>query len=142
MSDLQPEGAVIQFNGEERRLLWDYGVIEKVQEIYGGHPFLALQSMFWTAKLKDGTELNHYQAKPVIDLMHILLNDEVERKKYFDGKCGLKTYTRSQIGFLINRNNAGDIVKALMDSWKMSITEAGDDEEDEDGSKNVDSGTR
>ena len=130
MPDLQPEGAVVRFDGADRRLLWDYGVIERVQEIYGGHPFLALQGMFWSSKLPGGEEISHYQARPIIDLMFILLNNEVEREKYFIGKSQLKTYTRAQIGYLINRNNVDDIVKGLMDSWKKSIMEA-DDEEDE-----------
>lgn len=134
MSDLNPEGAVIKFDGAERRLLWDYGVIERVQEIYGGHPFLALQSIFWSSKLPDGTEISHYQAKPIIDLMFILLNNEVDRERYFTGKSQLKIYTRAQIGYLINRNNVDVIVKGLMDSWKSSISDDGEETEE---SKNV-----
>lgn len=127
-SDLQPEGAKLIFEGVERHLIWDYGVIEKIQEIYGGHPFIALQKIFWSAKLADGTEANHYQAKPIIDLMFILLNNEVERQKYFEGKSDLKTYTRAQVGFLIHRGNVDSIVRALMDSWKDSVNITEEDE--------------
>jgi hypothetical protein len=132
MSELRPEGAVILFDGAERRLIWDYGVIEQVQDIYGGHPFLALQGMFWSKTLSDGKEISHYQARPIIDLMHILLNNEVERDKYFSGtgKSQLKTYTRAQIGFLIDRDNVNDVVKALMDSWTASMPTGDDDGED------------
>lgn len=137
MSDLRSEGAVIRFDGADRRLIWDYGVIEKVQEIYGGHPFLALQGIFWSKKLPDGTEASHYQAKPIIDLMHILLNNEVEREKYFSGNSFLRTYTRAQIGFLIDRTNVNEVVRALMDSWRESaVLDDGDDDEDEQ--KNAD----
>lgn len=136
MSDLRPEGAVIRFDGADRRLIWDYGVIEKVQEIYGGHPFLALQGIFWSKQLPDGTEASHYLAKPIIDLVYILLNNEVEREKYFSGKSSLKTYTRAQIGFLIDRRNVNEIVRGLMDSWRDSVL-TDEDDGDEDEPKNA-----
>lgn len=137
MSDLRPEGAILHFDGVDRRLIWDYGVIEKVQEIYGGHPFLALQSIFWSKTLSDGTEASHYLARPIIDLTYILLNNEIEREKYFNGKSELKPYTRAQIGFLIDRNNVNDIVKALMDSWRDSVVTDETDQDGEDGTKNA-----
>lgn len=136
MSDLRPEGAVLHFDGADRRLIWDYGVIEKVQEIYGGHPFLALQSIFWSKTLPDGTEASHYMARPVIDLVYILLNNEVEREKFFHGKSDLKAYTRAQVGFLIDRRNADEVVKALMESWRDSVV-ADEGDEDGDGTKNA-----
>ena len=71
MSDLQPMGAVLQFNCEERRLFWDFGVIEKVQELYGEHPYFAITKMLWEGKAEDGTLLQHYQAKPLLDLAEI-----------------------------------------------------------------------
>lgn len=135
MSDLQPEGTKLTFNGEERSLLWDYGVIEKAQEIYGGHPIMAIESMFWTNE--EG--LSYYQAKPVLDLAELLLNNEVSREKYFDGKSSLKTYTRKELGHLITRENANDIVQAIVASWTGSIPSHDDDEEDE---KNVKTGKR
>ena len=125
MSTFQPEGAKLDFNGEERHLIWDYGVIEKVQEAYGEHPILAIQSIFW--ENEDG--LRHYQAKPVLDLAFFLLNNEVKRQKYFDGKSSLKTYTREELGYLITRDNADSIVTAIVQSWTGSVPEA--DEEDD-----------
>ena len=141
MSDLQPNGAIVQFDGVERRLIWDYGVIEKVQEIYGGHPYTAIMDIFWegvdeTTKQK----IFHYQAKPVIDLMHLLINNEVAREKFFEGSSAKKTYTREQIGMIINRINAKEIVQALVDSWKDSMPQPDDDEENEEDSKNAKSG--
>ena len=132
MSTFQPEGAKLDFNGEERHLVWDYGVIEKVQEMYGEHPILAIQSIFW--ENEDG--LRHYQAKPVLDIAFILLNNEVKRQKYFDGKSSLKTYTREELGYLVTRENADSIVTAIVQSWTGSVPEA-DEEADE---KNVKSG--
>lgn len=135
MSDLQPEGSKLTFNGEERSLLWDYGVIEKAQEKYGGHPIMAIEAMFWTNE--DG--LNYYQAGPVLDLAELLLNNEVDREKYFDGKSSLKTYTRKELGHLITRDNANDIVQAIVASWTGSMPMHDDDEDDE---KNVKTGKR
>ena len=140
MSDLQPTGALLTFNGEERHLIWDYGVIEKVQELYGGHPFTAIMKILWKETAEDGKPIQHYQAKPVLDLMFFLLNNEVERQKYFEGKSDLKKYTRPELGMLINRMNADDVVKALIDSWRDSIGVEEDDEDEEEQEKNVNRG--
>ena len=138
MSDLQPEGVVVEFDGVERRLIWDYGVIEKVQDKYGGHPFTVIRGIFREEELPGGGKIGYYQASPIIDLMFYLLNNEVARQKYFDGKSSLKLYTREQVGFLINRKNAGDIANAIVASWTGSNPQADPEEEDdEDDSKNA-----
>jgi len=139
-TDLQPKGALLTFNGEERCLVWDYGVIEKVQELYGGHPFNAILKILWSETGEDGKTIQHYQAKPVLDLMFLLLNNEIARQKYFEGSSSLKKYTREEIGFLINRINADDVVKALIASWKESIGVPDEDDDEEDDEKNVNRG--
>ena len=145
MSTFQPEGVKIELNGEERHLLWDFGVIEKVQEKYGGHPIVVIKSIFW-----EENGLRCYMAKPLLDIMEILLNNEVARDKYFNGSSSLKTYKRSELGFLINRENANVIVPAIVESWVGSNPDAETDEDEEDPEeeteeetpKNVKSGKR
>jgi hypothetical protein len=139
MSDLQPAGAKVTIEGVERTLLWDYGVIEKVQEMYGQHPVFAIEKIFW----EDGKGLRHYQAKPVLDLLEILLNNEIRRQKYFDGSSDLKPYTREQLGMIVDRQNASDIVGAIVASWTGSIP-GGDAEPEEEkkDSKNSKTGKR
>ena len=132
MSDLLPEGAKLVFDGTERHLYWDYGVIEKVQELYGGHPLIAIEKMFWEGQLGDGQEVHYNLAKPVLDLLTILLNNEVEREKFFEGKTNLKTYTREQVGHIIDRGNAGKAIEAIVASWMGSTPSAEDDGNDED----------
>lgn len=138
MGDMIPKGAILVFNGEERHLFWDFGVIEKVQELYGEHPYFAIIKMLWEGKTEDGTLLQHYQAKPLLDLAEILLNNEIAREKYFDGKSSLKKYTREELGMLIDRSNAHLVVAAIIASWRDSIGPANDDEEEEE--KNLTSG--
>ena len=139
MGDMIPKGAVLIFNGEERHLFWDYGVIEKVQELYGEHPFYAIQKMLWSGKADDGTPIQHYQAKPLLDLAEILLNNEILRERYFNhGKCDLKKYTREEIGILIDRTNADMVVAAIIASWRDSIGPS-EEEDQEDDEKNVQS---
>lgn len=143
MSTFQPEGVKIELNGEERHLIWDFGVIEKIQDKYDCHPIAAIKSIFWE---KDG--LRYYLAKPLLDILEILLNNEVARDKYFNGSTSLKTYKRSELGFLVNRENANIIVPALVESWVGSNpeTEVDDDdeidEEEEESQKNLKSGKR
>ena len=140
MSDLQPKGAVLIFNGEERHLFWDFGVIEKVQEMYGEHPFFAIKKMLWEGKDDDGTRLQHYQAKPLLDLTEILINNDAAREKYFNG-IDLRKYTREEIGMLIDRENVNMVVAAIISSWSDAIggkKDADDDEEEDE--KNLTSG--
>ena len=136
MSTFQPEGITITINGEDRNLMWDYAVIEKVQDKWGVHPIFAIRDMFWADKDEEGNEYSHYKAKTIIDLLHILLNTEVGRRKFFDGMTSLRTYTREEIGYLVTRQNQDEIVSAITKSWVDSTPEAEpeepDDEEDID----------
>ena len=136
MSTFQPEGVSIEFNGEERHLIWDFGVIEKIQDKYGGHPIIAIQKIFW-----EQDDLRFYLAKPLLDILEVLLNNEVAREKYFNGSSTLKTYKREELGMLVDRMNANKIAPAIVESWIASNPET-DSEEDEDDPKNVKSGQR
>jgi len=131
MSDIQIKGTRLIFNGEERDLYWDYAVIDAVQDQYGAHPIAALESMFGVSNV-GGTEVKHYAAKSVLFLLETLLNTEVERKKYFEGKCDLKTYTRKQLGFLVDKFNDEQIVQTIIASWNESNPQV-----DEDNEKNA-----
>jgi hypothetical protein len=128
MSDIQTKGARLIFNGEERNLYWDYAVIDAVQDQYGAHPIAALESMFGVSNV-SGTEVKHYTAKSVLFLLETLLNTEVERKKYFEGKCDLKTYTRKQLGFLVDKYNDEQIVQTIIASWNESNPRVDEDDE-------------
>lgn len=136
MSDLQPRGATIVFDGVERRLIWDFGVIEKIQEAYGGHPFYAIEAIYWDEE-RDKKKISFHQAKPVLDLLYWLLNNEVDRQKYFEGKSDLKKYTRAQIGYLVDMQNVSDYAQGIVESWKDCYSGGGpdDDEEPEDQKK-------
>lgn len=138
MSDLQPLGATIVFDGVERRLFWDFGVIEKIQEEYGGHPFYAIEAMYWDGE-KDGHKYSFHQAKPVLDLLFWLLNNEVDRQKFFEGKSDLKKYTREQIGYLVDMQNVAEYARGIVESWKDCYSGGSmeDDEEPEDQKKKV-----
>lgn len=132
MNNLQPEGVDLEINGEVRNLLFDFGVIEKVQDKYGCHPIKAVQGMFWTEKQEDDTELSHYRATNVIDLLYILLNAEVSRRQFYDGSTALRKYTRDEIGHIVTRQNADAVVGAITQSWIGSVPDAEDEEPDED----------
>lgn len=140
MSNLQPEPVLLVINGEERHLLFDFGAIEKVQDIYGAHPILAIQAMFWDDK-EHG--VSHYRASAVINLLKILLDTEVSREKFYDGVTTLRTYTREEVGHIIDRSNADEVVKAITEAWTGSVPDKEpDDEEDEEDSKNQESATK
>ena len=142
MSNLQPDPVALELNGETRHLLFDFGAIEKIQALYGAHPILAINSFFWDDK-ENG--VSYYRAGAVIDVLKILLDTELSREKFFNGSTHLRTYTRDQIGHIIDRSNADTVVAAITQAWTGSMPEPDQeeepDEEDEE-SKNLKSGRR
>lgn len=132
MSDFQVEGVDIELNGETRNFLFDFGVIEHVQEKYGAHPIMAIQNMFWADKDANGNEFSHYRASTVIDLTYFLLNAEVSRRKFYDGSTDLRKYTRDEVGHIITRKNADAVVGAITQAWTGSVPAPEEDDLEED----------
>ena len=125
MSTLNPKGVALAFGMEERHLLFDYAVIAEIQEAYDSDVVSVIRQMFL-----DKASPGEYRAKILVDLVHKLLVDEAERERYLNG-IELKSYTKKQVGWMLNRGNADDAVKAIIDAWQVSIPAAEDDGEDD-----------
>ena len=128
MSNLIPDPVVLNINGEERRLLFDFWAIEKIQALFGAHPILAINSFFWEDK-KQG--VSYYRASAVIDVLKILLDAEVSRAKFFDG-VELRSYTRDQIGHIVDKYNADTVVASITRAWTGSMPASDGEEDDEE----------
>lgn len=129
MSKLNPAPGVLILDGAERHLFYDYAAIEKMQDIYNLHPFAIIKMIF----ADDGDGTAYYKAKPLIDIAHILLNNEVEREKWLNGSTALKIIDREKLGHMIDRDNADSVVAAIISAWnnQMPQTDPEDEEEDE-----------
>ena len=127
MSNLQPIPGTVTFGGVERHFYFDYAAIELIQELSDRHPLAVINSIFYEDEQYGGM----YRAKPVIDLTHILLNNEVSREKCLSGGTDLKVIDRETVSHMIDRDNANDIVKAIIAAW-MNQTPTGEKEEDEE----------
>ena len=125
MSTVNPKGVALAFGTEERHLLFDYAVIAEIQEAYDSDVVSVIRQMFL-----DKASPGEYRAKILVDLVHKLLVDEAERERYLNG-IELKSYTKKQVGWMLNRGNADDAVKAIIDAWQVSIPAAEDDGEDD-----------
>ena len=123
MSDLAPRGIPVQFGMEERRFLFDYAVIAEIQEAYDSDVLSAIGQM-WLDKHSPG----EYRAKVLIDIVHKLLLDETDREKVLYGR-ELKTYTKKQVGWMIDQGNADNFVEAILKAWTYSIPEPDGDED-------------
>ena len=125
MSDINPRGVEVTFGTETRHFLFDYAVIAEIQDAYDSDVVSVFKQMFL-----DPHSEGEYKARVLIDIVHKLLLDEVDREKYLHGRDDLKTYTKRQVGWLLNRGNADDIVKAIIDAWQESLpkTDEGDDD--------------
>lgn len=125
MSALQPVPGVVVFGGIERHLYFDYAAIELIQEIEDAHPMSVIQGMFMDDPEFGGT----YRAKRVIDLTHILLNNEVKREKCLNGATDLKLLSREEVAHMIDCDNVNLVVAAIISAW-TGQTPKGDDEDE------------
>ena len=131
MSDLVPRGVPVQFGMEERHFLFDYAVIAEIQDSYDLDVLSVLRQLFM-----DKRSPGEYKARVLIDLVHKLLLDETEREKFFHDR-DLKTYTKRQVGWMIDQLNADTIVEAILTAWTASIPKP-----EEEESPNAERGTK
>ena len=135
MSTLTPRGIPVEFGTEERHFLFDYAVIAEIQESYETDVLSVLKDLFM-----DRRSPGEYKAKILIDLVHKLLLDETEREKYLHGR-ELKTYTKRQVGWMIDQINADALVEAILKAWTTSIPKADDEDTDPNGERGTKTGT-
>lgn len=128
-NDFSPLGVPVIIGGEERRFLFTFNLIAELQQDYESPVFDVLKSMIY-----DG--VNEYNAVVVIDVVHKLLEDEIEYRKFIGDDTKLKRYTRKQVGWLITNRNVNDIFNAVLQAWGYSMP----DPKDEDENPNLKSG--
>lgn len=88
MSDLRPRGTPIIINGTEWHFLFTLNAIDAVQDKTGKNMHQVMEGL-----TKKETVLETAR-----DLTVILINDEIERCNFENGKCGMQPVTEKQVG--------------------------------------------
>ena len=140
MSDINPKGIEIEIGGEKRHLLFTYNVIAEIQDDYETGMFKAVNQIL---PGKDFENLpGEYNGSVLIDILYKLLADEVERERFLSENYTLRSYTKQQVGWMLNLSNASDYVKAIYDSIRESMPKVEGNQESDTESPNVKRGSR
>lgn len=115
MSELKPEGSWIVFDGKKRELLFTLSAVEQLQE-ETNLPLDALMQQF----LQEDTE--HL----LLVILRILLNDEADRRKYFENQ-ELPKYEEKEMGWLVTMSDFLGYVSAVLDAYGISMPKAEED---------------
>lgn len=113
MSTLRPRGAMLEVNGQERRLLFTLNAIDAVQDRFGKNVNEVLRDI--TDEYPAGHTLR--------DTLKILLDDEVEREKHTRGENCPEEISEKEIGWLIGVDNYLQIMGVVFDAYGISIPE-------------------
>jgi len=136
MSALNWQGIPIKIGAEERHIYFDYAVIADIQEEYDSDVLSVINELF-LEKRSPG----EYKGTVLIDLVHRLLLDETERERFFNGK-ELKSFSRQEVGWLMDQANADEIVMAIIKAWATSLPEAeGGEEENPNAQRGTEQGS-
>lgn len=133
MSTFSNRGVRIEFDGRERFIQFNYGVIADLQERYQ-LPLISVMrdKLFIWSKDKDGTELSEIRAKTFNALLCTLLEDEREREKRYNG-AELPTYTEKEVGWIIKgKKQADTLFRQIIDAFNYDLSDPQDDGEDDD----------
>lgn len=132
-STFSNRGVKIDFDGRERFVQFNFGVIADLQERYQ-LPLISVMrdKLFIWSKDKDGSELSEIRAKTFNALLCTLLEDEREREKHYNGN-ELPSYTEKEVGWIIKgKKQADELFHKLIDAFNYDLSDPQDDDEDED----------
>lgn len=122
MSDLQPKGIPIVIGDVERHLLFTISVVDEIQAKYE-KPLSSVMEM-----LQDDDKL----VQVVFDLMYFMINDEIDRERFFHGKEGERV-TEQALKYMMDYAHIGEYMGAILRAYGASLPEA------EDNSPNAES---
>lgn len=122
MSDLQPKGIPIVIGDVERHLLFTISVIDEIQAKYE-KPLSSVMEM-----LQDDDKLVHV----VFDLMYFMINDEIDRERFFRGKEE-EHVTEQALKYMMDYAHMDEYMGAIFRAYGVSLPEA------EDNSPNAES---
>lgn len=129
MSDLRPVGVKIALmEGREEReheLLFTLNAIDCVQDLFK-------ESIFTTLRRMYSSENDCFDLKIMRTLLTILLNDEAEKLHFYDNSIKKRMYIEKEVGWMITVDNIVDVYGKILQAYRISVPDDGDDDEFED----------
>ena len=122
-SKLRPHGVKINFNNEERELLFTLNVVDELQNRSEKSLPEFLKDMLDRESESD--------ISPIKTILSVLLQDEAERKEFLTGEK-IKTYTEKEVGWILNLENYAEYMERILEAYGISMPSADDLEDIED----------
>ena len=122
-SKLRPHGVKINFNNEERELLFTLNVVDELQNRSEKSLPEFLKDMLDRESESD--------ISPIKTILSVLLQDEAERKEFLTGEK-IKTYTEKEVGWILNLENYAGYMEKILEAYGISMPSADDLEDIED----------
>lgn len=120
---ISPAGVPIEFGGETRHILWDYNVIDVIQEEYHCSIIDTIYAM--TGEKGEG----YINASITLEVLFRLLDEEIDRTAFITGRpCTLQRYTKKQVGYLLTKANDVAVLNAIIRAWSMSLPDPDEDD--------------
>lgn len=123
MGRLRPTGVPVTIGGTERHLLFTLNAIDEIQE-RNDAPLGEVVS-----KLADEKEAN----KALRSIVTILLNDEVERLSYKNGKNEFDILDEKQVGWMITKENIDEVAVAVLKAYGCDLPETDESDPNREG---------
>ena len=123
MSKLKPHGVKIQFNGEERELLFTLNVVDELQSRTDKSLPELLREML------DNEQAGNIST--IKTVLSVLIQDETERAEFLTGDKK-KSYTEKQVGWVLTLENHVYYMEKILEAYGISMPKDEDLEEIED----------
>lgn len=117
MSDMRPEGVELEFDGQERRVLFTLNAVDGIQDRLGVPIGDAIDMLTDPREAKAAYRV----------ILTVLLNDEVERLDYKGVPHSLKPYTEKEVGWLVAETDKYRVLEAILKAYGVSLPEPEED---------------
>lgn len=112
MSDLQPKGVPIEIGGVERHLLFTIAAVDEIQAKYDAPLSTVIEMLQDDSKVINVT----------YDLMFVLINDEINRDRYFLKKeC--ENVSDKELKWLMDVTALDEYIGAILKAYGVSLPE-------------------
>lgn len=118
MSDLQPKGVPITLGDVERHILFTFSAIDEIQAHY--------DMPIGDVLLKMSDDREAFGA--VAYIMTVLVNDEIARRNYYEGKDE-KEISLKEMNWMLTAPEMGLAIGAILLAYGNSLPEADEDDD-------------
>ncbi len=113
MSGLNPKGIPVKISGEEHALLFTLNAVDDIQDRMD----MPIDDVI------DCLSDSRKAWKACKTILSSLLNDEAERKKYYNKQLEAKSYTEEEIGWMITEGDKYEILAAILKAYGAAVPE-------------------